>query len=452
MHDLVIRAGTVITPQGLVRADIAIEGEHIAEVGPDVAEGKQEIDAAGFSILPGLIDIHLHFNEPGRADWEGAATGSRALAAGGGTLFFDMPLNSSPCTINAGEFDRKRAALEAASIADFALWGGLIPGNCGELAELADRGVVGFKAFLCDSGLAEFPRADDLTLYEGMREAAQLGLPVAVHAESEEITKRLSKRMADAGRCDIAAFLESRPVIAEVEAISRAGVLARETGCKLHIVHISSGKGVAAALEARASGADISIETCPHYLLFTEEDLLRIGALAKCAPPLRAQSERVALWASVMRGEVDVIGSDHSPCPPEMKRRDNFFEIWGGIAGVQWTLPALIDKGLGLPCIAALTAGNGARRFSIDKRGVIEAGAYADLALIDLNASQTVEEGVLFQRHRISPYVGMKLRGVVRKTIRRGDVIYSDGTITARTPGLLVTPKRNGNATSGTHA
>ncbi len=452
MSDLAIRGGSIVTAQGIIEADIAIEDEHIAAVASDLPAGKHEIDAAGLTILPGLIDIHLHFNDPGRTDWEGARTGSRALAAGGGTLFFDMPLNSSPCTTNARHFDQKRVALEAASITDFALWGGLIPGNVGDLAELADRGVVGYKAFLCDSGLPEFPRADDLTLYEGMKESARLGLPVAVHAESEEITKRLSKRIADAGRQDIAAFLESRPVIAEVEAIARAGLLARETGCKLHIVHVSSGKGVATALEARALGADISIETCPHYLLFTEDDLLRIGAIAKCAPPLRGRADRDALWSSVLRGEVDVIGSDHSPCPPEMKGSKNFFEIWGGIAGVQWTLPALIDKGLDVHQLARLTSTNGARRFGIDGRGAIEPGAYADLALIDLNASQVVCEESLFQRHRITPYLGMKLRGVIAKTIRRGEVIYSDGTITARTPGELVKPKRNENATSGTHA
>jgi allantoinase len=445
MFDLVIRGGNA-------GADIAVEGEYIAAVANGLSGGKNEIDASGLTILPGPIDIHLHFNEPGRTDWEGAATGSRALAAGGGTLFFDMPLNSSPCTTNARHFDAKRAALESASITDFALWGGLIPGNVTELAELADRGVVGFKAFLCDSGLPEFPRADDLTLYEGMKESARLGLPVAVHAESEEITKRLTTRIAEAGRHDIAAFLESRPVIAEVEAITRAGFLARQTGCKLHIVHISSGQGVAAALEARSLGADISLETCPHYLIFTEEDLLRIGAVAKCAPPLRDASERNALWASVQRGEVDMIGSDHSPCPPEMKQRENFFEIWGGIAGVQWTLPALIDKGLDLPQLAALTSANGARRFGIDRRGAIEPGHYADLAIVDLNASQVVREESLFQRHRITPYLGMKLRGVVGKTIRRGEVIYSDGAITALTPGSLITPQRNRNATSGTHA
>jgi allantoinase len=452
MSDLVIRSGSIVTPQGIVDGDIAIEGERIAAVAKGLSAGKHEIDASGLAVLPGLIDIHLHFNEPGRTDWEGAATGSRALAAGGGTLFFDMPLNSSPCTVNARHFDQKRAALESASVTDFALWGGLVPGNTADLAELADRGVVGFKAFLCDSGLPEFPRADDLTLYEGMKECARLGLPVAVHAESEEITKRLSRRIAETGRQDITAFLESRPVIAEVEAVTRAGLLARETGCRLHVVHISSGKGVAAALEARSLGADISLETCPHYLLFTEDDLLRIGALAKCAPPLRKLADRDSLWASVLRGEVDAIGSDHSPCPPEMKRRVNFFEIWGGIAGVQWTLPALIDKGLDPIRLAALTSSNGARRFGIDRRGAIEQGAFADLTLIDLNASQTVREESLFQRHRITPYLGMKLRGVVRKTIRRGEVIYSDGTITAQTPGVLIKPTRNENATSGTHA
>src|SRR4051812_44056960 len=195
MHELVVRGGRVITPQGAIEADIAIGGERITEVGAELPAGKLEIDAAGLAIFPGVIDIHLHFNEPGRADWEGAATGSRALAAGGGTLFFDMPLNSTPCTVDARQFDRKRAALEAASITDFALWGGLVPGNVGEMAEMAARGVVGFKAFLCDSGLPEFPRADDLTLYEGLREAARLGLPVAVHAENEEITKGLSRGM-----------------------------------------------------------------------------------------------------------------------------------------------------------------------------------------------------------------------------------------------------------------
>ncbi len=448
MSDLVIRGGKIVTPGsvapgGIVAHDIAIEDERISAIGPGLPGGREEIDANGLTVFPGLIDVHVHFNDPGRTDWEGAATGSRALAAGGGTLFIDMPLNSSPCTVSAGNFDRKLAALRASSITDFALWGGIVPGNVADLAELADRGVVGFKAFLCDSGLPEFPRAEDLTLYEGMREAARLGLPVAVHAENEEITKGLTKRLIGQGRHDIPAFLESRPVIAEVEAIQRAGLLARQTGCKLHVVHISSGSGVAAALEARALGADISIETCPHYLFFSEEDLLRIGAIAKCAPPLRSAAERRSLWNAVRREEVDIVGSDHSPCPPEMKNRENFFEIWGGIAGVQTTLPVLIDGGLNPARIATITATNGARRLNLGMKGSIETGCHADLALLDTEACFEVTPETLIHRHRTSPYAGCRLRGVVRKTIRRGEAIFSDGCITGQRKGRLIRPGKD---------
>ncbi len=441
-RDLVIRNGQVVTLHGVATADIAISGDTISAVGGPIPPCPDEIDATGLHILPGLIDIHLHFNEPGRTDWEGAATGSRALAAGGGTLFFDMPLNSSPCTTNARNFDLKHQALATSSITDFALWGGIIPGNLPDLAELADCGVIGFKAFLCDSGLPEFPRADDLTLYEAMVAAARLGLPVAVHAESDEITRLLSQRMASEGRQDIAAFLESRPVVAETEAITRAALLAREAGCKLHIVHISSGKGVLAALEARSLGTDITIETCPHYLHFTDDDLHRIGALAKCTPPFRNAAERDALRAQVLGGQVDMVGSDHSPCPPEMKQSSNFFGIWGGIAGVQWTVPALMDLQPDPVRLLQLTSSNAAARFGIARRGAIEPGAYADLMLLDPHSPQTVKPESLFQRHKDTPYLGTTLRGVVRQTIRRGEVIYSEGTLTAQTPGKLVKPAR----------
>jgi allantoinase len=228
--DLVIRDGTVVVPGGARRADVAIEDGRIAEIGPELAGASHEIDARGLFVLPGLIDVHVHFNEPGRTHWEGAATGSRALAASGGTLFFDMPLNSTPCCVDAREVDRKREALERASVTDFGLWGGLVPGAVGEMAEMAERGVVGFKAFMCDSGLPEFPRADDDTLRDGMAEAARLHLPVAVHAESEEMVRlKAARTLRD--------FLESRPVEAETEAIARALELARETGAALHRSH-----------------------------------------------------------------------------------------------------------------------------------------------------------------------------------------------------------------------
>lgn len=355
-------------------------------------------------------------------------------------MFIDMPLNSSPCTVNAEAFDAKRSALEATSVTDFGLWGGIIPGNTSELAELAERGAIGFKAFMCDSGLAEFPRADDDTLFAGMQEAARLDLPVLVHAENEETTQAITLQLIQAGQTDIRAFLASRPIAAEVEAISRAGRMAREAGCRLHVVHISSGSGVAAALEARAAGADISLETCPHYLFFKGEDMLRIGAAAKCAPPLRSEHERQALRNALSRSEVDIVGSDHSPCAPELKNRASFFEIWGGIAGVQSTLSVLLTLDVPLDRVASLVAANGAKRFRIAGKGAIAPGLHADLALVDLSANTELRPETLLQKHRLSPYTGEKLRGAVRATYRRGERICSDGDITAKTPGKFVRP------------
>jgi allantoinase len=426
MLDLVVRGDT---------ADIAIEDGQIVAIGPQLPGAAEEIDARGLHILPGLIDVHLHFNEPGRTHWEGAATGSRALAAGGGTLFFDMPLNSMPCTVNGAAFDQKRAALAESSITDFALWGGLIPGNFAQMAELADRGVVGFKAFLCDSGLPEFPRADDLTLFEGMREAARLGLPVAVHAESQEITQGLARRVAIGS---VAQFLASRPVVAELEAIQRATLLAREAGAKLHIVHVSSGRGVALAAEARAQGTDVSIETCPHYLFFTEDDVERLGAVAKCAPPLRAASEQDALWKELLAGTVDIVASDHSPAPPDMKTGD-FGKAWGGIAGVQSTLAVLLDR-VPLERISSLVSAEPARRFRIPSKGAIAIGMDADLVLVNLSKSVQLRPEHLMQRHALSPYVGSSFRGSVVRTIRRGETIFASGEIRARSKGKFVRP------------
>jgi allantoinase len=431
MPDLVLRGDA---------QDIAIDDGKIVAIGPELPGAANEIDARGLHVFPGLIDVHLHFNEPGRTEWEGAATGSRALAAGGGTLFFDMPLNSTPCTVNASAFDRKLAALTESSITDFGLWGGLIPGNVSEMAELADRGVVGFKAFLCDSGLPEFPRADDLTLLDGLREAARLGLPVAVHAESQELIRRSNPQ----DRGSVKAFLASRPIIAELEAIQRATLLAGEGGAKLHIVHVSSGRGVALAAEARARGVDVSIETCPHYLFFTEDDVERLGAVAKCAPPLRSAVEQDALWTQLLAGVVDIVASDHSPAPPEMKTGD-FGRAWGGIAGVQSTLSVLLDSGhhcrhLSLEQISSLVAAEPARRFRIQSKGSIAIGMDADLALVNLSRSVQLQPQHLKQRYALSPYLGASFRGSVERTIRRGETIFASGEITARSGGKFVRP------------
>jgi allantoinase len=443
MSEAVVRGGTLVA-EGLPRVDLAIADGRIQAIGPDLPGAGEEIDARGLHVFPGVIDVHLHFNEPGRTEWEGAGTGSRALAAGGGTLYFDMPLNSTPCTTNAREFDRKCAALSAASVTDFGLWGGLVPGNIPEMAELAARGVVGFKAFMCDSGLPEFPRADDLTLLDGLREAARLGRPVAVHAESEELTRKLRHRMIAEGRSGVRSFLDSRPVVAELEAIQRATLLAGEAAAKLHIVHVSSGRGVVLAAEARARGVDVSIETCPHYLFFTEEDVERLGAVAKCAPPLRETGEQDKLWAELLRGTVDIVASDHSPAPPEMKSGD-FSLAWGGIAGVQSTLSVLLDgghhqRGMPLQRISSLVAGQPACRFGIAHKGRLVPGADADLAIVDVSGSFDLHAEDLQQRHRISPYIGSRFRGLVKRTIRRGETIFDNGKITARSQGVLVTP------------
>jgi allantoinase len=440
--DVVIRGGTVVLPDGPQHADISIDGGRITAIAAELGDAQQEIDARGLVVMPGMIDVHVHFNEPGRTGWEGAATGSRALAAGGGTLFFDMPLNSTPVCINVHEVERKRTALEAASITDFGIWGGLVPGSIGEMAGMAASGVVGFKAFMCDSGLPEFSRADDRTLRDGMIEAARLGLPVAVHAESEEITRALSDAVTGRGARD---FLESRPVRAELEAIQRALRFAAETRVALHIVHVSTGRGVALAAEARAKGVDVSVETCPHYLWFTEDDVERLGAVAKCAPPLRPREDADALWNELVAGDIDIVASDHSPCEPALKSGD-FRSAWGGIAGVQSTLPVLIDRGhherrLPLERLAELVASTPARRFRIARKGMLASGYDADLVLVDPAQSFTLQHDDLQQRHKMSPYVGQAFCGVIRRTLRRGETIFADGHITAREGGRFVRPE-----------
>jgi allantoinase len=447
-YDALIRGGTLVPPDGAPRrADLAVAQGVIAEIAPRIDGGADDtIAAAGLHIFPGLIDAHVHFNDPGRAEWEGIATGSAALAAGGGTLFFDMPLNAHPPTIDGAAFDAKRAAAERCSVTDFALWGGLVPGNLQQLPELAARGAVGFKAFMCNSGIDDFAAVDDDTLYEGMACAARLGRIVAVHAENEGITGVLARRAVAEGRTRARDYLASRPVAAELEAIGRAILFAAETGCALHVVHVSTGRGVALVAEARARGVDVSCETCPHYLVLAEDDLERLGAVAKCAPPLRAQAEQDALWRHLAAGTLPMVASDHSPAPISMKTGDDYFRIWGGISGCQSTLQLLLTHGhaaraLPLATIARVTSHFVARRFGLaPRKGRIAVGADADLALVDLGASATLRADDLHYRHRHSPYVGRALRGRIVRTLLRGRTIVKDGALLAEAGGRLVTP------------
>lgn len=447
MLELIVRNGNLVQPDGVRQADVGIAEGKLVAIEPEIGEAaQQEIEAEGLHVFPGGVDLHVHFNEPGQEHWEGIASGSSALAVGGGTVFADMPLNSLPCTLDGEQFDRKLAAMQASSFTDFALWGGLTPLNLERLPELAGRGVIGFKAFMSNSGLPEFPHADDATLYEGMKLAAALGLPVAVHAESDNLTAALAQQMRSAGRTTWRDYLASRPVFAEVEAIQRAILLAQETGCKLHIVHISSGRGMVLAAEARARGVDLSLETCPHYLAFSAEDLERLGALGKCAPPLRSSEERELLWQQVLAGQVDIIGSDHSPSPPELKQGPDFFALWGGISGVQSTLAELLtdgwqERGLRLEQIAAMLSDNPARRFGLAGKGRLEVGYDADLVLLDSSQVFVLRQADLRYRHRQSPYVGKRFIGAVKSTLLRGQRVWHDGRISRPASVRLLRPQ-----------
>jgi allantoinase len=359
----------------------------------------------------------------------------------------EMPLNAYPPTCDAACFDKKLALAEASSLVDFAFYGGLVPGNLGDMEELASRGVAGFKAFMSTVGTLDFQTADDLTLFEGMQKAGRLGLPVLVHAENRTITDGLANRAISTLRLHLRDYLDSRPVVAELEAIGRAIILAEEAGCSLHVVHVSTGKGVALVAAARARGVDVTCETCAHYLVLTDEDAEELGAAAKCAPPLRPRQDLEELWERIFEHDVEFVTSDHSPCPPEMKVGDDFFRIWGGISGCQSLLNVLLDEGyherrLPLERVAALTAGNVSDRFGFSRKGRLEVGYDADLALVDLDSSFTLRTEDLFYRHKMSPYVGRAFRGKVLRTIVRGTTVFRDDKIVSDPVGKLIRPGR----------
>jgi len=439
--DLVVRGGRVVTPDGVQAAELGILHGKIVRVAPEVTDPTHAtLDAAGRYVFPGIVDAHVHFNEPGRTEWEGLAHGSLALAAGGGTCFFDMPLNSEPPVLDAAALRVKRELAEQQSCVDFALWGGLVPGNLDKLAGLRDAGAIGLKAFMASSGIDSFPRVDAKSLYEGMRRAAKLGLLVAVHAEDDALAARFTAGQKAKGRPDAKAWLASRPVEVELAAIRQALEFAGETGCALHIVHVSSPEGVALVTEARAQRVDATAETCSHYLLLNDKDVAKLGAPAKCAPPIRDEKRRQALWRELRAGHIQTVGSDHSPSPPELKTSEDFFATWGGIAGVQHGFQLLMNEGAAdadrqLPLLAAVLARNVARRFRIDDRkGLLAEGRDADFTLVEFGAKRVIQADELWTRHRISPYVGRATKARVTHTYVRGCPVWADGGVASGSP------------------
>ncbi|HUE66932.1 MAG TPA: allantoinase AllB [Candidatus Acidoferrum sp.] len=391
---MIVRGGTIITERGIERADIAIEAGTITEIGADLGEQREEIDATGLHVFPGGIDSHVHFNEPGRTGWEDVAHGTAALAAGGYTCFVDMPLNNLPVTTTAEAFDLKLAAMRRSARVDFGLWGGLVPGNLEQLAPMVERGAMGFKAFMCPSGIDEFPASDEKTLREGMKRIAELDSILLVHAENPGLLREPKGPTPDD-------FIHSRPPEAEVSAIELCVEMSGDTGCRVHVVHVSTAAG-AALLRGAVSG-----ETCPHYLLYTSDDLAQLGGLGKCAPPLRG--ERMQL--------MPIIVSDHSPSTLGLKQAGDFRNIWGGISGCQSTRQLLLATDLEPSTIAAVTSTNVARRFRIAGKGDVAAGFDADLWLVDLGWEGAVRRTDLLYKNPFSAHEGHKIRGRTVRTI-----------------------------------
>ncbi|MDF1814552.1 MAG: allantoinase AllB [Verrucomicrobiales bacterium] len=414
--------------------DIGVADGLFVAIEPEISGScRFEIVLGDRKLFPGFIDAHVHFNEPGRAEWEGFETGSRALAAGGGTVFCDMPLNSSPPVVDAAAFEQKRKIGEEKSCIDFALWGGLIPGNQREIPAMAELGAIGLKAFMADSGLDEFPWVTPDDLREGMKAAAAVNLPVAVHAESQAYLASLPQP----DETGVKGFLQSRPIAAEVEAIRIACELSGETGCALHIVHVSSAEGVNEVEKAKGIGVDVTIETCPHYLFFCDKDMIDLGAVAKCAPPLRSPHEVGALISKLVAGSIDTIGSDHSPALPEMKGGE-FAEAWGGISGCQHAFPAFLSK---FPDFVDLLTINPAARMGLaHRKGSIETGKDADFTIVDFSKTEAIAKESLLYRHPISAWIGREMQCRIEMTFCRGRQVYGSGRIPSTQQQNLCSP------------
>jgi allantoinase len=442
-YDVVIRGGRLVLPDGVVAASLGIADGRIAALAEGPLDGHEVIDATGRVVLPGVVDLHVHFNDPGRAHWEGWGPGSRAAAAGGVTTVVEMPLNSLPPVTTVDALEAKLAAAAGQSLVDYALWGGLITDNRDHLAALARAGVIGFKAFMSHSSTEEFTHVEDGVLFDGLQRLAALDQVLAVHAESNAITQERTRRLQAAGRRDRRAWGEARPPVAELEAIHRVLFLAQQARCRLHVVHTSLPEGVALIGAARAAGQAVTVETCAHYLALTEDDFVALGPVAKCAPPLRDAARQEGLWQAVLGGQVDCVTSDHSPCPLEDKARgaDDVWQAWGGITGIQTLLPVMLTEGvhrrrMPLAQLAALLAANAARIAGLwPRKGAIQVGADADLVIVDLDRRWRVEAAWLQSRHRQSPFLGREMQGWVERVLVRGRTVAQEGHVVGAPAG-----------------
>jgi allantoinase len=449
------RARQVVTPEGIRPAAILVEGEQIkAVVSSDQipTEGCKIRDFGEAAMLPGLADSHVHINDPGRAEWEGFETATRAAAAGGYTLLVDMPLNCLPATTTVAALQAKRAAAQGRCRVDWAAWGGVVHDthtndNQNDIEALAAAGVRGFKCFLVNPGIDSFTMVTEQQLRAALPHVARTGLPLLVHAELPGAIDGATDALANADWNCYSTYLRSRPDEAELTAIRLMLSLCREYGFRLHIVHLSTSQALQELRAARSEGLAVSVETCPHYLHLCAETIPNGATLNKCAPPIRSRDNCEGLWQGLSDGTIDLVVTDHSPCPPAMKRLDegNFRTAWGGIASLSVALPLMWTeasrRGFTLLDLARLMAAAPARLAGCNTRkGRIAAGYDAGFVVFDSDREFTVTEDRLHYRHPVSPYLGETLRGVVKATYLRGNCVFANGEFPGEPRGREHTP------------
>src|SRR5208282_477077 len=434
----------IVTPEGIRPGAIIVRDGKIGRFLPasQIPASIEVHDFGDSVILPGLVDSHLHINDPGRTEWEGFETATRAAAAGGYTTLVDMPLNCLPATATVGALAAKREAAAGRCWVDWLAWGGLVSENAGdnqaEIGALAAAGVPGFKCFLIHPGIDGFTMVTEAELRGALPHVARTGLPLLVHAELpgpiDEATRRLQNNNEDANWRRYSTYLQSRPEEAELAAIRLLLSLCREYKFRLHIVHLSTSSALAELRAARAEGLPVTVETCPHYLHFCAEEIPDGATLCKCAPPIRSRENRERLWQGMKDGIIDLVATDHSPCPPAMKRLDegSFKTAWGGIASLSLALPLMWteaqQRGFTLADLTGWMAEAPARLGGCSARkGRIAEGCDADFVIFEPEAEFVVTEDRLYYRYPVSPYLGKKLRGVVKATYLRGQVVFSHG-------------------------
>jgi allantoinase len=444
---MILRSTRVVLPDGERPASVHIDAGRITHVDESRAPGPDIVDCGDLVISPGLVDTHVHVNEPGRTEWEGFDTATRAAAAGGVTTIVDMPLNSVPATTTVDALDAKRAAAQGQCHVDVGFWGGVVPGNEAHLDSLVDAGVRGFKCFLVPSGVDEFPAVGESELRRAMPVLARRGVPLLVHAESPSHLRSYPTHQAHPTYPSYSTYLATRPPEAEVEAVRLMVRLAREFGVQTHIVHVAAAEAVDEIARAKSGGVPITAETCPHYLTFDADEIPDGATEFKCAPPIRESRHRHALRAGLRNGVLDLIATDHSPAPPALKCRGDFLRAWGGIASLELSLSAvwtrvndfrLDTSDFTLGIARWMSERPAALAHLSDRKGRIAPGLDADLLVWDPDAERPVDASALQQRHKLTPYAGRQLRGRIVATFLRGDRIWDDGRIAAPARGRLV--------------